>query len=145
MRRISRATLWAVVVFAVPLAAQESKNTAPWKDSFYPLFISQANEFPIVVVHFEERKQADYFARSPFAGRFQVDIGGGTKGSHFALVGFDAPLLWKDWRFAARAGAAKAARFGYFGLGNNTKFIEDSVDDDTSPFFYRKKRNRYLG
>lgn len=145
MRRISRATLWAVVVFAVPLAAQESKNTAPWKESFYPLFISQANEFPIVVVHFEERKQADYFARSPFAGRFQVDIGGGTKGSHFALVGFDAPLLWKDWRFAARAGAAKAARFGYFGLGNNTKFIEDSVDDDTSPFFYRMKRNRYFG
>ena len=97
------------------------------------------------MLHFEERKQADYFARSPFAGRFQVDLGGGTKGSHFALVGFDAPLLWKDWRFAARAGATKAARFGYFGLGNDTKFIEDSVDDDTSPFFYRMKRNRYFG
>ena len=144
MRRISRATLWAVVLLAGPLAAQESTNTAPWKESFYPLLISQANEFPILVIHFEERKQADYFARSPYTARFQVDLGAGTKGSHFAIVGFDAPLLWKDWRLSARAGATKAARFGYFGLGNDTEFDEDSASD-SQPFFYRMRRTRYFG
>ena len=137
--------LGALLQFQPPaLSAQDSKFDAPWKDSFYPLIISQSNDFPILMMHFEERKAADYFARSPYAGLVDIEIGSSTHGTRFGIAEFHAPLLWERWRLTARVGAARAARFGYFSLGNDSRYDPDSVSK-SQPFFYRAKRSRYFG
>jgi outer membrane protein assembly factor BamA len=137
-------TAAALILTSSMLTAQERKQSIPWKNSFYPMVVSQSNDFPTFVFHFEERRGADYYARTPYSGLAQLDLGASTHGSRFALITFEAPLLWDGWRVTARAGATRAARFGYFGIGNDTRNDPDSVSD-AQPFFYRARRTRYFG
>lgn len=137
--------LLALVLIAAPLAAQGGDQPDyPWKDSFYPYFPSLANDFPLLMIHYEQRKGADYFARTPYAALFSFDFGASTRGSRQAVARLQAPLLWPKWQLAATAGAIRAARFGYFGLGNDTEYDGDLVRN-SQPFVYRAKRTRYLG
>ncbi len=126
-----------------PAAAQKQPDL-PWKDSFYPVLTSLANNFPLLVIHYEQRRGADYFARTPYAGLFSLDVGASTAGSRLAVAKLQAPLLVERWRFAATLGATRASRFGYFGLGNDSQYDGDDVRD-SQPFFYRAKRSRYVG
>lgn len=123
-----------------PAAAQKQPDL-PWKDSFYPVLTSLANNFPLLVIHYEQRRGADYFARTPYAGLFSLDVGASTAGSRLAVARLQAPLLVERWRFAATLGATRASRFGYFGLGNDSQYDGDDVRD-SQPFFYRAKRSR---
>lgn len=136
--------LWALA--AAPLAAQGewTPSTAPWKDSFYPYFPSLGNNFPLIALHFEERKAADYFARTPYAGLFSVDAGLGFTGARMLVTRLQAPLLVKDWRLAATAGASRESRMGYYGLGNDTEYDSD-LENDQQPHWYRASRTRYFG
>jgi len=126
-----------------PASAQKQPDL-PWKDSFYPVLTSLANNFPLLVIHYEQRRGADYFARTPYAGLFSLDVGASTAGSRLAVAKLQAPLLVERWRFAATLGATRASRFGYFGLGNDSRYDGDDVRD-SQPFFYRAKRSRYVG
>ena len=131
---------------ALPLAAQREWKPvdAPWKDSFYPFFPSLGNNFPLIAMHFEERKPADYFARTPYSGLLTLDAGQGFTGARMAVARFHAPLLKKDWRLAATLGTTRETRLGYFGLGNNTKYVKDSVTK-SQPHWYEARRTRYFG
>ena len=145
--RLAAAAALAVLLLAggQPAAAQSGEPQVPWKDSFYPYFPSLANDFPLLMIHYEQRKaNADYFARTAYAGLFSFDFGASTRGSRQALATFHAPLLWKQYRLNARAGAIRASRFGYFGIGNDTEYDGDLVKN-SQPFVYRAKRTRYLG
>jgi len=124
--------------------AAQKQPDLPWKDSFYPVFTSLANNFPLLVIHYEQRKGADYFARTPYAGLFSLDVGASTAGSRLAVARLQAPLLVERWRFAATLGATRASRFGYFGLGNDSDYDGDNVRK-SQPFFYRARRSRYIG
>ena len=95
-------------------------------------------------MHFEERKPADYFARTPYAGLLTLDAGQGFTGARMAVARFHAPLLKKDWRLAATLGTTRETRLGYFGLGNNTKYVKDSVTKN-QPHWYEARRTRYFG
>ena len=98
------------VLHAAPVAAQQEEwkpNDAPWRDSFFPYFPSLGNNFPLIAMHFEERKAADYFARTPYAGLLSIDIGSGFTGARMAVARFDAPLLKKDWRLSATLGTRR--------------------------------------
>lgn len=131
---------------AAPLLAQEDgkeKYTAPWKDSFYPFFPSLGNNFPLIAVHFEERKGADYFARSPYAGLLSIDAGSGFTGARMFVARFHAPLLWDNWRLAATLGTTRESRLGYFGLGNDTKYDSKLVTKQ-QPHWYEARRTRYF-
>lgn len=132
---------------AAPLAAQEGEwkpSTAPWKDSFYPFFPSLGNNFPLIALHFEERKAADYFARTPYAGLLSIDAGTGFTGGRMLVARFQAPLLKRDWRLAATAGATRESRLGYYGLGNGAAYDPD-LETDQQPHYYRASRSRYFG
>jgi outer membrane protein assembly factor BamA len=126
------------------LAAQDEPNNAPWKDSFYPFFPSLGNNFPLIALHLEERKAADYFARTNYAGLFSVDVGQGFTGARMAVARFHAPLLWKDWRLLSSLGTTRETRLGYFGLGNDTKDDERLVTK-SQPHYYEARRTRYFG
>jgi hypothetical protein len=151
LRRLGGIGGWRVAVMLAMLllppgaqvAAQSGQPDYPWKDSFYPYFPSLANDFPLLMIHYEQRKGADYFARTPYAGLFSFDFGASTRGSRQALARLHAPLLVEKWRFTASAGAVRAARFGFFGLGNDTEYDGDLVRN-SQPFFYRARRTRYL-
>ena len=146
MRATFRAGLAALVLALVPavVTAQEEANTAPWKDSFYPFFPSLGNNFPLIALHLEERKAADYFARNPYAGLFSLDVGQGFTGARMAVARFHAPLLAKDWRFNVLGGTTRETRLGYFGLGNDTK-DDESLVTKRQPHWYEARRTRYFG
>ncbi|HEY7681212.1 MAG TPA: BamA/TamA family outer membrane protein [Gemmatimonadales bacterium] len=130
---------------ASPVAAQEWKpSDAPWRDSFYPFFPSLGNNFPLIALHFEERKAADYYARTPYAGLFSVDLGHGFTGARMAVARFRAPLLKRDWRLAASLGTTRETRFAYFGLGNDTK-NDPKLVTKSQPHYYEARRARYGG
>lgn len=59
----------------------------------------------------------------------------GTRG---VQLGFDYPGLWDGWRLLAIAGAERAVRSPYYGLGNNSE-RNDSLEEVNGPIHY----NRY--
>ncbi len=134
-------------ILPAPAAAQKEEwkpSDARWRDSFFPYFPSLGNNFPLLAMHFEERKAADYFARTPYAGLLTVDIGSGFTGARLAVARFHAPLLWKDWRLAATLGTTRESRLGYFGLGNTTTY-DKSLVTRTQEHYYQARRTRYFG
>jgi outer membrane protein assembly factor BamA len=136
-----------LLLWSGALRAQEKPNNSPWKDSFYPVLTTLDNDFPLLVIHFEERKANrpdEWYPRTPYAGLLALDAGASTAGSRFATVRFHAPTLRHDWRLLGTLTASRAARFGYFGLGNDTDFDDNNVSK-SQPFFYRAKRVRYIG
>jgi outer membrane protein assembly factor BamA len=135
----------AASLATAPLAAQGGeKNTAPWKDSFYPFFPSLGNNFPLIALHFEERKAADYYARTPYAGLLSIDLGTGFTGARMAVVRLQAPLLWDNWRLASSLGTTRESRLGYYGLGNDTPF-DSKLVTNSQPHYYQARRTRYFG
>ncbi len=123
-------------------AAQD--EAVPWKDSFYPYFPSLGNNFPLIAIHFEERKAADYFARTPYAGLISLDLGTGFTGARMAVARLHTPLLVPHWRLAASLGTTRESRLGYYGLGNTTEFNENLVTE-SQPHYYEARRTRYFG
>ncbi len=128
-----------------PLAAQDPNrpSDSPWKDSFYPFFPSLGNNYPLIALHLEERKAANYFARTPYDGLFSVDLGTGFTGARMAVARYHAPLMWRDWRLNAVAGTTRETRLGYFGLGNDTE-NNDALITDAQPHYYEARRTRYF-
>lgn len=144
LRRLGGTLALGLLLGPAALAAQDEPNDAPWKDSFYPFFPSLGNNFPLIALHLEERKAADYFARTNYAGLFSLDLGQGFSGARMAVARFHAPLLKKDWRLLTTLGTTRETRFGYFGLGNDTKNDDDLVTK-AQPHYYESRRTRYFG
>lgn len=141
MMRIPRALLLLLLPLLVPedTAAQEVRT---W---YYPYISSSANDFPMYAARLNViRRAEDYFA--PWSNRaiFQLDGGFTFKGSRRLTMRFQAPGLWEGWRVYSFASAEREARFGFFGLGNDTEF-DDDLANDSQPFWYRVRRTRYHG
>jgi len=144
--RLFSAFALAIAAAIIPAcaAAQDVPGDAPWKDSFYPFFPSLGNNFPLIALHLEERKAADYFARTNYAGLFSLDVGQGFTGARMVVARFHAPLLRKDWRLLTSIGSTRETRLGYFGLGNDTRDDERLVTK-SQPHYYEARRTRYFG
>jgi outer membrane protein assembly factor BamA len=121
-----------------------AQANAPWRDSFYPFFPSLGNNFPLIALHFEQRKAADYLARTPYAGLFSLDVGHGFTGARLAVARFHAPLLKPGWRLITSLGTTRETRLGYYGLGNDAVFDERLVRN-SQPHWYEARRARYFG
>jgi len=50
-----------------------------------------------------------------------------------------APAWWEGWRAAVTLTAARANRLGYYGLGNDTQYSNDSLTT-AGPYYYRVSR-----
>jgi Omp85 superfamily domain len=117
-----------------PLVAQN-----PWAASYYPFFLKTANEKLSFVVHYQYAQLADYDDRVSYTASLSLEGGINADGGRWLIGRFKGPLLLDGWRFFAEAGAVREARFGYFGLGNDT----EEIDDPGNPTFNRMRRNRY--
>lgn len=113
-----------------------------WVDSRYPYISSGANDFPMLAARWQWTRPADdYLSPFPHEGSLSLDGGISFRGSYFLTAVLTAPGLKPGWRLHALAGMTREARFGFFGVGNDTEFDDDLVDD-SQPFLYRVRRER---
>jgi hypothetical protein len=141
------ALLAPLLARAPGLAAQEGEEAevrSPWRTSYFPYISGKANDGPVISARIRYWQPAPYEARTTYAAALDGAAGVSFRGTRYAAVRFRAPGLWKDWRLDAFAVAERLARFGYFGLGNDTEHNSDLVGKDT-PFLYRVRRIRYEG
>jgi outer membrane protein assembly factor BamA len=139
--------LLATLAPAARLAAQEDDETeprSPWRLSYFPYVSGMANDGPVISARVRYWQPAPYEARSTYAAALDAATGASFNGTRYVAVRFRAPGLWKDWRLDASVTAERLARFGYFGLGNDTEHDKDRVTEAT-PFVFRVRRIRYEG
>jgi outer membrane protein assembly factor BamA len=132
---------------ARPAAAAEAAEPEPrarWRTSWFPYLTGGANDSPVLSFRVRHWQPAEYEARTTYIAAINGDAGISSRGSRYVAASFKAPGLWDGWRVTALALAGREARYGYFGLGNDTRFEPDSVGDD-DPFLYRVRRTRYRG
>jgi outer membrane protein assembly factor BamA len=147
---IRRTTCWIMLVLLALLPATaraqepEEEFSVPWRTSWFPVLSGRSNDGPLLSLQIRSRQDAPYEARTTFTRAIDASAGATPQGSRYARATFDAPLFWHPWRFTVTAGAGREARFGYFGLGNETSHEGDLVTT-AQPFFYRVKRTRYRG
>jgi outer membrane protein assembly factor BamA len=141
------ALLAALLARPARLAAQESEDGEsgpPWRTSYFPYISGMANDGPVISARIRYWQPAEYEARTTYTAALDGATGTSFRGTRYAAVRFRAPGLWKDWRLDASLVAERLARFGYFGLGNDTEYDKDRVSEDT-PFLFRVRRIRYEG
>ncbi len=140
--------LLAALLAGVPqLGAQEEPeedSEASWRTSYFPYLSGKANDGPVVSARIRYWQPAEYEARTTYTAALDGATGVSFRGTRYVGARFRAPGLWKDWRLDAFVVAERLARFGYFGLGNDTEHDPDLVGDAT-PFLYRVRRIRYVG
>jgi outer membrane protein assembly factor BamA len=117
---------------------------ARWRTSWFPYLTGGANDSPVLAFRVRHWQPAEYEARTTYTAAVNGDAGIARHGSRFIGGSFRAPGLWDGWRVSALAFAQRETRYGYFGLGNDTRFEPDSVSD-ADPYLYRVRRTRYRG
>jgi hypothetical protein len=146
--RLRRLLLPLLLVSAAPLAGQdegaERERGSPWRLSYFPYLSGGANDGPVISARLRYWQPAEYEDRVTANGAFDAAAGFTFRGSRYAAARFNAPQLVEGWRFQAGVIAERSARFGYFGLGNETGKNDDLVTEAT-PFLYRVRRTRYEG
>jgi outer membrane protein assembly factor BamA len=123
---------------------EEPEASAPWRTSYFPYFTGGTNDGPVLAFRVHHFQPAEYEDRVTTNAALTADAGITHRGSRHVSVKFRAPQLWENWRFSALVAAVREARFGYFGLGNETVKNDDLVTPD-QPFLYRVRRARYGG
>jgi hypothetical protein len=141
MRLVFRGVATAMVIGTL---AASSAKAQRWVDSRYPYITSGANDFPMLAGRWQWTQPVDdYLSPLPFFGNFSLDAGISFNSSYFLTAQLRLPR-WKDgWRLAATASVVREARLGFFGIGNNSTYDQDLVNDN-QPFFYRVRRKRQL-
>lgn len=142
MIRAIPATL-LLLLWAGRVAAQ-GESGAPWRTSYFPYLSGGANDGPMLNFRVRYWQAAEYEDRVTANAALNLDAGVTAEGSRHVYAQFRAPQLAEGWRFDAKVGAAREARFGYFGLGNDTEYNKDAVNE-AQPFLYRVRRTRYRG
>jgi hypothetical protein len=140
------ALLPALLVRAPELAAQEdeAEHRASWRLSYFPYISGLANDGPVISARARYWQPAAYEARTTYTAALDAAAGASFQGTRYAAVRFRAPGLWKDWRLDGWVVAERLARFGYFGVGNDTEHDKELVTE-TTPFLFRVRRIRYEG
>lgn len=116
----------------------------PWRTSYFPYITGGTNDGPVLAFRVHHFQPAEYEDRVTTNAALTADAGITARGSRHITLRFRAPQLWKGWRFNTLVGAAREARLGYFGLGNET-VKDDNLVTRADPFVYRVRRARYGG
>ncbi len=125
-------------------AAAQGEESLPWRTSYFPYFSGGANDGLMLNFRVRYWQAAEYEDRVTANAALNLDAGVSARGSRHAYAQFRAPQIAEGWRFDAKVGALREARFGYFGLGNDTDYNKDAVNE-AQPFLYRVRRTRYRG
>jgi outer membrane protein assembly factor BamA len=116
--------------------------SARWRTSWFPYLAGGANDTPVLSLRIRHWQPAEYEERSTYTAALNGDAGIAPRGSRYVSVSYKAPAYWDGWRLSLLGVMERQARYGYFGLGNDTEFDKDADTDDT-PFPYRMRRTRY--
>lgn len=109
----------------MPAAAQrvETRRVWPgqWLTSYIPFVAALPNDGPSLEWRMRRWQMAEYDDRVThnLAWTFRAAYSPWA-GSWLGTIGLSAPRLGPGWRLAAGLQAGRAARFGYYGLGNVT-------------------------
>jgi len=122
----------------------EETTAAPWRTSYFPYLSGGSNDGPLLNFRVRYWQAAEYEDRVTANAALNAEAGITSRGSRHIYVQFKAPQLIEGWRFDLKAGAVREARFGFFGIGNETEYNKDAVTD-ANPFLYRVRRTRYGG
>ncbi len=122
----------------------EPEPDTPWRTSYFPYLTGGTNDGPVLAFRVHHFQPAEYEDRVTTNAALTADAGITTRGSRHISLKFRAPQLWDGWRLSALGAAVREARFGYFGIGNETVKDDDLVTPD-QPFLYRVRRARYGG
>jgi len=125
-----------------PEPAEAPEPSARWRTSWFPYLAGGANDTPVLAFRVRHWQPADYEARSTYTAAFNGDAGIASRGSRYVSASYRAPAYWDGWRLSVQGAMERQARYGYFGLGNDTEFDKDA-DTDETPFPYRMRRTRY--
>jgi outer membrane protein assembly factor BamA len=131
-------------IAAIEAPSASADRSAPWRTSYFPYFTGGANDSPVLAFRVRHWQAAEYEARTTYTAALNGDAGLAPAGSRFVAASFRAPGYWTGWRLAVQGAAERHARYGYYGLGNDTEFDKNAVGDAT-PFLYRMRRTRYRG
>jgi outer membrane protein assembly factor BamA len=77
----------------------------------------------------------------PSRASLNLDGGASTRGSYALVLDAWAPAWWDAWRARATFGVVRQNHLGYYGLGNDTRYVPDSVSL-AGASFYRLSRTR---
>src|SRR3954447_1911776 len=122
----------------------EETTAAPWRTSYFPYLSGGSNDGPLLNFRVRYWQAAEYEDRVTANAALNAEAGITSRGSRHIYVQFKAPQLIEGWRFDLKAGAVREARFGFFGIGNETEYNKGAVTD-ANPFLYRVRRTRYGG
>jgi hypothetical protein len=127
---------------AAPAESTVTNSDVPWRTSYFPYITSLANDGPLLAARLRYFHAATYEDRVTARQALQIDAGIGWRGSRFAAAQFTAPRLAPGWRLYALAIAVREARFGFFGIGENT--VRDPANEANGhDLFYRVSRRGY--
>jgi Omp85 superfamily domain len=125
-------------------AEADETPAAPWRTSYFPYLSGGTNDGPLLNFRVRYWQAAEYEDRVTATAALNAEAGITPRGSRHVYVQFKAPQLIEGWRFEVKAGAAREARYGFFGIGNETDYNKDAVTE-AEPFLYRVRRTRYRG
>src|SRR5215210_5046474 len=101
-------------------ALGEETTHAAWRTSYFPYLTGGTNDGPVLAFRVHHFQPAEYEDRVTTNAAITGEAGITSRGSRYLSLRFKAPQLWKKWRVSALAAAGREARFGYFGIGNDT-------------------------
>ncbi|HEU4570545.1 MAG TPA: BamA/TamA family outer membrane protein [Gemmatimonadales bacterium] len=132
--------LAAALGLAPRAAAQDRPAAERWLDSRYPIIRYSGNDGLSLGLRFLWTQRAPFGAPYYHRGALTADVAWSTVGSGGVGLRFTAPGLARDWRFDASAAALRQARFEYYGLGEGSRYVADSVTD-LQKYFYKVRRS----
>jgi outer membrane protein assembly factor BamA len=124
-----------LAAYAPSLAAQRVWRSSPYPYAYYSTadgFWGGAHYGLSSPLGFVEGPESN-------AAALNFDAGASTQGSYRLVADAFMPALWTGWRLRVTLAAARDNRLGFYGLGNDTPHVADSVTAD-APHFYQATR-----
>jgi outer membrane protein assembly factor BamA len=142
MRRLLLPAMLLLAIASSLAAQEDAPRRSRWRLSYFPYISGGANDGPVFSGRLRYWQPAAYEDRVTARAALDVAAGLSPQGSRYAVVKFGAPMVWDGWRLQAGLGAERQARFGYFGLGNDTEKVDRDLAR-SERFLYRVRRTRY--
>jgi len=113
-----------------------------WRANFYPYLSYSTGDGLWGALHYGRYSPLGFVERpEPSRAALNLDVGASTQGSYRVALDAWAPAWWDGWRLRGTFGAIRQNHLGYYGLGNDTRYVADSVTL-AGGSFYRVSRTR---
>ena len=113
-----------------------------WRSSYFPYVYYRTTDGFTVALHYGLNSPLGFVERpEPNRAAVNFDAGAGTAGTWFVVADAHAPAWWEGWRARLTLAATRLNRLGYYGVGNDTRYSNDSAS--LGAYYYRVSRTRF--